>query len=118
MSSNLYLSLAAKREPKDDEARLLQQPDSEEARTPPWLFAREMAMGCDLSCEHFSEKEAFSAKFWSRFREEEEQEERQSEEDIDDDEDRDVGVACAVTNEPIETSPKKLLCLSRPILEC
>ena len=83
------------RDPKDDEARLLQQPGSEEARPPPlpWLFDLEMAMGCDLVCEHFREKEAFSAKFWSKSREEEEeQEERQSEEDIDDVEARDVGV--------------------------
>ena len=49
------LSLAAMRDPNDEEARLLQQPGSEEQRPPPlqWLFDLEMAMGCDLVCEHF-----------------------------------------------------------------
>ena len=58
------LSLAAMRDPNDEEARLLQQPGSEEQRPPPlqWLFDLEMAMGCDLVCEHFREEdEAVSA---------------------------------------------------------
>ena len=43
------------RDPNDEEARLLQQPGSEEQRPPPlqWLFDLEMAIGWDLVCEHF-----------------------------------------------------------------
>ena len=83
------------REPNDEEARLLQQPGSEEQWPPPlqWLFDLEMAMGCDLVCEHFLEDdETASAKGCSRHLEEG-LEDRQSEEAIDDGEDRDVGVA-------------------------
>ena len=88
-------SLVAMREPNDEEARLLQQPGSEEQRPPPLqrLLDLEMAMGCDLVCEHFLEDdETASTKGCSRLLEEG-LEDRQSEEAIDDGEDRDVGVA-------------------------
>ena len=61
---SLTLSLVAIREPKDDEARLLQL-GSEEERPPPlqWLFLLEMVMGCDDVCgNHFREEETFSGK--------------------------------------------------------
>ena len=55
------------REPKEDEARLLQLGSEEERPPPPpppWLFFLEMVMGCDM-VKHFREEEeaaAFSGK--------------------------------------------------------
>ena len=58
VSRSISLSLDAMREPKDDEARLLQLGSEEEEES-----FLEMVMGCDDVCgKHFREEAIFSGK--------------------------------------------------------